>query len=183
MPNPAKQINNSTDKHLTKDKRPKTKDLKIRLTWIGKTADKYLEEGVGIYHNRLKHYCRFETQTLPDIKNAKNLSKEELKEKEGKLLLESISPQDILVLLDENGKTYTSPQLADFVQKLLNRGAQQIIFVIGGAYGFSEEVYNRADAKLSLSPLTFSHQMVRLIFAEQLYRAFTILKGEPYHHV
>lgn len=156
--------------------------MKIKLLWIGKTADKYLEEGIGIYQKRLTHYCRFETQTLPDVKNAKNLSKEELKDKEGKLILDATAPQDILVLLDENGKQHSSPGLADFVQKLLNRGAQQITFVIGGAYGFSEEVYDRADAKLSLSPLTFSHQMVRLIFAEQLYRAFTILKGEPYHH-
>lgn len=151
--------------------------------WIGKTADKYLEEGIGIYANRLKHYCRFETQTLPDIKNAKNLSKEELKEKEGKLILDTLYQGEILVLMDENGKQYSSPQLADFVQKLLNRGSQQIVFVIGGAYGFSDDVYVRANAKVSLSPLTFSHQMVRLIFAEQLYRAFTILKGEPYHHI
>ncbi len=157
--------------------------MKIKLLWIGKTADKYLEAGINIYAGRLKHYCRFETQTLPDIKNAKNLSKEELKEKEGKLILDTLSQGEILVLMDENGKQFTSPQLADFVQKLLNRGSQQIVFVIGGAYGFSEEVYQRADAKVSLSLLTFSHQMVRLIFAEQLYRAFTILKGEPYHHV
>lgn len=155
--------------------------MKIRLIWTGKTADAYLDEGIAIYQNRLKHYCRFEIQTLPDIKNAKSLSKEELKEREGKQLLEALGPQDILVLLDEGGKMYTSPQLADFVQKMLNRGGT-IVFVIGGAYGFSAEVYNRADAKVSLSPLTFSHQMVRLIFAEQLYRAFTILKGEPYHH-
>lgn len=155
--------------------------MKIRLIWTGKTADAYLDEGIAIYQNRLKHYCRFEIQTLPDIKNAKSLSKEELKEREGKQLLDALGPQDILVLLDEGGKMCTSPQLADFVQKLLNRGGT-IVFVIGGAYGFSAEVYNRADAKVSLSPLTFSHQMVRLIFAEQLYRAFTILKGEPYHH-
>lgn len=156
--------------------------MKIKLLWVGKTADKYLEEGVNIYCKRLTHYCRFETQTLPDIKNAKNLSKEELKEKEGKLILDNVANGDVLILLDDKGKQLTSPKLADYVQKLLNRGAQQIIFVIGGAYGFSEEVYTRAEAKLSLSPLTFSHQMVRLIFTEQLYRAFTILKGEPYHH-
>ncbi|HYG16441.1 MAG TPA: 23S rRNA (pseudouridine(1915)-N(3))-methyltransferase RlmH [Bacteroidia bacterium] len=155
--------------------------MKIRLIWTGKTADAYLDKGIAIYQSRLKHYCRFDIQTLPDIKNAKSLSKEELKEREGKQLLDALAPQDILVLLDETGKTYTSPQLADFVQKLLNRGGT-IVFVIGGAYGFSQEVYNRADTKLSLSPLTFSHQMVRLIFAEQLYRAFTIMKGEPYHH-
>jgi len=155
--------------------------VKIRLIWTGKTADAYLDKGIAIYQSRLKHYCRFDIQTLPDIKNAKSLSKEELKEREGKQLLDALAPQDILVLLDETGKTYTSPQLADFVQKLLNRGGT-IVFVIGGAYGFSQEVYNRADTKLSLSPLTFSHQMVRLIFAEQLYRAFTIMKGEPYHH-
>lgn len=156
--------------------------MKIKLLWVGKTADKYLEEGVNIYCKRLTHYCRFETQTLPDIKNAKNLSKEELKEKEGKLILDNVANGDVLILLDDKGKQLTSPKLADYVQKLLNRGAQQIIFVIGGAYGFSSDVYDRAEAKLSLSSLTFSHQMVRLIFTEQLYRAFTILKGEPYHH-
>ncbi|MFX3626101.1 MAG: 23S rRNA (pseudouridine(1915)-N(3))-methyltransferase RlmH [bacterium] len=156
--------------------------MKIKLLWVGKTADKYLEEGISIYCKRLTHYCRFETQTLPDVKNAKNLSKEELKEKEGRLILDATSNSDVLILLDDKGKQLTSPKLADYVQKLLNRGAQQIIFVIGGAYGFSSEVYNRAEAKLSLSQLTFSHQMVRLIFTEQLYRAFTILKGEPYHH-
>jgi len=156
--------------------------VKIKLLWVGKTADKYIEEGVGIYCQRLSHYCRFDTHTLPDIKNAKNLSKNELKEKEGKLILAATSTSDILILLDEGGRQYTSPQLASYVQKLLNRGAQQIVFVIGGAYGFSNEIYNRAEGKLSLSPLTFSHQMVRLVFTEQLYRAFTILKGEPYHH-
>jgi len=156
--------------------------VKIKLLWVGKTADKYLEEGISIYCKRLIHYCRFETQTLPDIKNAKNFSKEELKDKEGKLILEATGTSDIMILLDDGGKQLTSPKLADYVQKLLNRGAQQIVFVIGGAYGFSDEIYNRAETKLSLSPLTFSHQMVRLIFTEQLYRAFTILKGEPYHH-
>ncbi len=156
--------------------------MKIKLLWVGKTADKYLEEGISIYCKRLTHYCRFETQTLPDIKNAKNYSKEELKEKEGRLIIDNVANGDVLILLDDKGKQLTSPKLADYIQKLLNRGAQQIIFVIGGAYGFSNDVYDRAEAKLSLSQLTFSHQMVRLIFTEQLYRAFTILKGEPYHH-
>lgn len=156
--------------------------MKIKLLWVGKTADKYLEEGISIYCKRLTHYCRFETQTLLDIKNAKNLSKEELKDKEGKLILDNVANGDVLILLDDKGKQLTSLKLAGYVQKLLNRGAQQIIFAIGGAYGFSYDVYDRAEAKLSLSSLTFSHQMVRLIFTEQLYRAFTILKGEPYHH-
>jgi len=156
--------------------------MKIKLTCIGKTNAQYLTDGMAVYLKRLKKYINFQFDCLNDVKNAKNLSKEELKKKEGLLLLSKTEESDFLILLDENGKEFTSEQFADETQKLLNSSSKNIHFIIGGAYGFSPEVYKRCNKKIALSKMTFSHQMVRLIFIEQLYRAFSILNNEPYHH-
>jgi 23S rRNA (pseudouridine1915-N3)-methyltransferase len=156
--------------------------MKIEIINIGKTSEKELNYLVDKYLGRLKHYITCTYNTLPDIKNVKNLSVEQLKQKEGTIILKNISPKDYLILLDERGKQFTSREFADFLSKKMLSGIKKLIFVIGGAYGFSEEVYDRADMKISLSPMTFSHQMVRLFFVEQLYRAYTIIRGESYHH-
>jgi 23S rRNA (pseudouridine1915-N3)-methyltransferase len=154
----------------------------IKLLGIGKTDDKILQNLTDVYVKRLQFYNKFEIELIPDIKKVKNLDENQQKQKEGELILNKISPSDFVVLLDENGKQYSSVAFSEFIQKRFNSGLKQVIFVIGGPYGFSEEVYRRVDAKVSLSKMTFSHQMVRLFFTEQLYRAFTILKNEPYHH-
>ncbi len=156
--------------------------MKIKLLAIGKTDDKSLQALIATYQERLKHYVKFELAIIPDIKNAKNLSQKQQKEKEGLLLLSKLQAGDQLVLLDEKGKDFRSVEFSNFLQKKMNSGFKQLVFVIGGPYGFSEEVYQRAQGKISLSKMTFSHQMIRLFFTEQLYRAFTILKNEPYHH-
>jgi 23S rRNA (pseudouridine1915-N3)-methyltransferase len=156
--------------------------MKVKLIVIGKTDSKYLIEGIAEYQKRLKHYLPADFIIIPDIKNTKNLSEDQQKKKEGELILGQIQQGDFVVLLDENGKQYSSLEFSKFIQKQMVAGLKNMIFVIGGPYGFSDGVYNRANFKLSLSKLTFSHQMVRLIFWEQLYRAMTILKGEPYHH-
>jgi 23S rRNA (pseudouridine1915-N3)-methyltransferase len=156
--------------------------MTIKLLGIGKTDDKILQNLTDVYVKRLQFYNKFEIELIPDIKKVKNLDENQQKQKEGELILNKISPSDFVVLLDENGKQYSSVAFSEFIQKRFNSGLKQVIFVIGGPYGFSEEVYRRADAKVSLSKMTFSHQMVRLFFTEQLYRAFTILKNEPYHH-
>lgn len=156
--------------------------MKIKLLAIGKTDDKSLQTLIATYQERLKHYIKFELAIIPDIKNAKNLSQKQQKEKEGLLLLSKLQAGDQLVLLDEKGKDFRSVEFSNFLQKKMNSGFKQLVFVIGGPYGFSEEVYQRAQGKISLSKMTFSHQMIRLFFTEQLYRAFTILKNEPYHH-
>jgi 23S rRNA (pseudouridine1915-N3)-methyltransferase len=156
--------------------------MKIKLLAIGKTDDKSLQVLIATYQERLKHYVKFELAIIPDIKNAKNLSQKQQKEKEGLLLLGKLQAGDQLVLLDEKGKNFRSVEFSNFLQKKMNSGFKQLVFVIGGPYGFSEEVYQRAQGKISLSKMTFSHQMIRLFFTEQLYRAFTILKNEPYHH-
>ncbi|MCT4581261.1 MAG: 23S rRNA (pseudouridine(1915)-N(3))-methyltransferase RlmH [Flavobacteriales bacterium] len=156
--------------------------MQIKLIVVGKTNKKYLIEGELEYEKRLKHYIRFEEEVIPELKKAKHLSESEIKEKEGKLILNKLNNADYLVLLDENGKAYHSIGFSQFIQKQLNSGVRKVVFVVGGAYGFSEEVYRRANSKIALSPMTFSHQMVRLFFKEQLYRGFTILKNEPYHH-
>lgn len=157
--------------------------MKITLLLNGKTEEKYLNEGFDVYERRLKHYTSFETIVIPALKNTKALSIEQQKQKEAELILKHISNSDILILLDENGKEYNSVAFAEYIQKQMNSGIKNLIFVVGGPYGFSEEVYKRANGKLSLSKMTFSHQMVRLFFIEQVYRAFTILKNEPYHHL
>lgn len=156
--------------------------MKIECWMIGKTADSYLETGMSIYEKRLPHYLPFQKVIFPDIKNAKNLDQASLKIKEGESFLKKLDTRDFLVLLDENGKSYSSTQFAAQIEKWNIQGIDRLVFLIGGAYGFSEEVYERSNHKMSLSPMTFSHQMVRLIFLEQLYRACSINKGEPYHH-
>ena len=156
--------------------------MNLSLVTVGKTDVKWVKEGLDLYTSRLRHYAPFSVTEIPELKNAGALSKDQIKEKEGELILKQAGPGDILVLLDEHGHEYRSLEFADHLQKLLSRGAKSLVFVIGGAYGFSDAVYNRSFERISLSRMTFSHQMVRTIFAEQLYRAFTILKGEPYHH-
>ncbi len=156
--------------------------MNIRILAIGKTDNKNLQVLVDEYSKRLSFYIKFELEVLPDIKNVKNLSETQQKEKEGELILSKISPGDHMVLLDEKGTEMTSVGFSDYLQKKMNSGIKTLIIVIGGPYGFSKEVYQKAQGKLSLSQMTFSHQMVRLFITEQLYRAFTILKGEPYHH-
>lgn len=156
--------------------------MNIKLIAIGKTDDKELNSLIDNYINRLKFYIKFSFEVIPDLKNAKNLSESQQKEKEGKLILNQVDTSDVLLLLDEKGKQYDSVAFSEVLQKHMNSGIKQLIFVIGGPYGFSPEVYDRANGKLSLSKMTFSHQMIRLFFIEQLYRGFTILKNEPYHH-
>lgn len=155
--------------------------MKITLIQIGKTSDDYLISGIQEYEKRLKHYIQFEIITIDNVKNSQNLSKEELKRKETDLIFSKLPKNCYLVLLDEKGKSKTSIEFANFLQSKFNQSLN-VVFVIGGAFGFSETMYNKADYKLSLSKLTFSHQMVRLFFVEQLYRAMTIIKNERYHH-
>ncbi len=130
----------------------------------------------------MRHYVKFELESIADVKNVQNLSESQQKEKEGEAILKKVSTTDILVLLDEKGKAYTSVEFSEFLQKKMNSGIKQLVFAVGGPYGFGDAVYQRAQGSISLSKMTFSHQMVRLFFVEQLYRAFTILKNEPYHH-
>ena len=156
--------------------------MKIKLICIGKTGKGFLVDGENEYLNRLKHYVNIERIEIPDLKNAKKLSIEQIKSLEGKEIMSKIISGEQLILLDEKGKDFTSEKFADFIQKKFNQGGKALVFVIGGAYGFSKEVYDRSDSLLSLSKMTFSHQMIRMIFFEQVYRAMTILKGEPYHH-
>lgn len=156
--------------------------MKIKLLAIGKTDNKQLQQLIDEYQNRLKHYVKFELEIIPDIKNVKNLSEAQQKEKEGELILSKLQPTDQLVLLDDKGKQYTSVEFSQYLQKKMNSGIKQLVLVIGGPYGFSEAVYQKAQGKLSLSKMTFSHQMIRLFIVEQVYRGFTILRNEPYHH-
>ncbi|TCN62127.1 23S rRNA (pseudouridine(1915)-N(3))-methyltransferase RlmH [Acetobacteroides hydrogenigenes] len=156
--------------------------MKIDLVLVGKSDQKYLQEGIDIYLKRLKHYCQFEMKVIPDLKSTKSLSEEQQKEKEGELIMNQIKDSDFVILLDERGESLSSVDFAQLIEKRQVAGTRKISFVIGGPYGFSKEAYAKANAKLSLSAMTFSHQMVRLLFIEQLYRAFTIINGEPYHH-
>lgn len=156
--------------------------MKVILVLIGKTDEAYLETGIRKYMDRLKHYIPFEMKVIADIKNTKNLSEEQQKNKEGELILQQIMAGDEVILLDEGGKDFSSREFAGFMEQKLIRGLKRLIFVIGGPYGFSLDMYNRSNGKVSLSKMTFSHQMVRLIFVEQMYRAMTILKNQPYHH-
>ena len=155
--------------------------MKIKLIVIGKTNESYLKEGILKYTNRLKHYVEFEIKELPDVKIGKKLNIDLQKKAEGKEILELISKSEFVILLDENGREYDSVGFAQFIQKRLNSG-MNLTFVIGGPFGFSDEVYNHSNMKISLSQMTFSHQMVRLFFTEQIYRSMTLLKGEKYHH-
>jgi 23S rRNA (pseudouridine1915-N3)-methyltransferase len=156
--------------------------MKIKLLAIGKTDAENLQTLIDTYQNRLKHYIQFELEIIPDLKNTKNLSEQEQKDKEGELILKKLAPTDQLILLDEKGKEYRSIEFSKFLQKKMNAGIKQLVLVIGGPYGFSEAVYKTSQGKISLSKMTFSHQMIRLFVVEQIYRAFTILKNEPYHH-
>ena len=156
--------------------------MNIKLIAVGKTDNPALQQLISTYEKRLSYYINFELQLLPDIKNSKSLSEEQQKTKEGELILSYVEPSHHLILLDERGKEYTSIAFADELQKKMNTGIKQLTFVIGGPYGFSQAVYQRSNSKLSLSKLTFSHQMIRLFFTEQIYRSCTIIKGEPYHH-
>ena len=156
--------------------------MTIKLLAVGKTDVKDLQKLIDQYVKRLKHYCKFKIEIIRDIKKSKKMDENLQKQKEGELILAKTQVSDILVLLDENGKNFSSVGFSTWLQKQMNTGMKQLIFVIGGPYGFSDEVYQRANQKISLSKMTFSHQMVRLFFTEQIYRAFTILKNEPYHH-
>ncbi|WP_242086269.1 23S rRNA (pseudouridine(1915)-N(3))-methyltransferase RlmH [Aestuariivivens sediminis] len=156
--------------------------MTIKLLGIGKTDKKELDALIEDYTKRLGFYNKFSFQTIPDIKKVKNLSEKQQKDQEGGAILNLIKPTDTVILLDENGSQYTSVGFSDYLQKHLNSGIKQLVFVIGGPYGFSSDVYQRANGKIALSKMTFSHQMIRLFFIEQLYRAFTILRNEPYHH-
>jgi 23S rRNA (pseudouridine1915-N3)-methyltransferase len=156
--------------------------MKIKLLAIGKTDNKNLNQLIDEYQNRLKHYIKFELEIIPDIKNVKNLSEIQQKEKEGDLILSKLQNTDVLVLLDDKGKHFTSIEFSTYLQKKMNAGLKQLVLVIGGPYGFSDTVYKKAQGKISLSKMTFSHQMIRLFIVEQIYRGFTILKNEPYHH-
>lgn len=155
--------------------------MKITFLVVGKTTDKHVETLIQEYQKRLTHYIPFALQVIPELKNTKALTAEQQKQAEGELILRTITPSTDLILLDEHGKEFRSIEFADYLQKKMSSG-RDIVFVVGGPYGFSEAVYQRANGKISLSQMTFSHQMVRLFFVEQVYRAMTILRGEPYHH-
>lgn len=156
--------------------------MHIKLILIGNTNESFLREGMAEYFNRIKKYNPIEIIEIKDVKNAKNLSHEELKKKEGQEILQQLNPGDYVVLLDDKGKQYTSLLFADFLQAKMNVSVKQLVFIVGGAYGFSEEIYKLAKDKVSLSTMTFSHQLIRVVFLEQLYRAFSILNHSPYHH-
>lgn len=156
--------------------------MKIKLLTIGKTDNKNLQVLIDDYSKRLSFYISFDFEIIPDIKNSKNLSETQQKQAEGNEILKRITKADTLILLDEKGKSYSSVLFSQFLQKKMNSGLKTLVFVIGGPYGFSDEIYRRSNGKVSLSPMTFSHQMIRLFFIEQLYRGFTILRNEPYHH-
>lgn len=156
--------------------------MKITLLTVGRTDVKWVREGLELYASRLVHYIPFAIEEIPELKNVSSLSKDQIKEKEGELILKKIKATDDVILLDEHGREFRSVEFAALLEEKISRGGRDMVFVIGGAYGFSADVYARANSKMSLSKMTFSHQMVRTIFTEQLYRAFTIMRGEPYHH-
>ncbi len=156
--------------------------MKISLIVVGKTTDKAVIMGVEKYFKRMKRYITFKIEVIPALKNAKNLSEKEIKNKEGEMILNKLQAGDFLLLLDEKGKEYNSKSFASFIENKMIHGTRHLVFLIGGAYGFSEEVYQKAQHKMALSQMTFSHQIIRMIFMEQIYRAFTIINKEPYHH-
>jgi 23S rRNA (pseudouridine1915-N3)-methyltransferase len=156
--------------------------VKIELIIVGKTDSDWIKQGFDVYQKRIAHYISFNSTILLDIKNRKNLSERQQKEQEGNLIIKQIQNSDFVILLDENGSQYDSVQFSAFLQKKMNSGIKRLVFIIGGPYGFSDEIYNLSNYKISLSKMTFSHQMVRPFFLEQLYRAFSILNNEPYHH-
>ena len=156
--------------------------MKITLLTVGKTDKDWVKQGIDIYASRMKHYFPFSIVEIPELKNVSSLSQDQIKTKEGELILKNVKPADDVILLDERGRDFSSMEFAKVLQDKISYNGKDIIFVIGGAYGFSDAVRQRSNSKISLSKMTFSHQMVRAIFVEQLYRAFTIMKGEPYHH-
>lgn len=156
--------------------------MNIKLIVVGKTDEKYLQQGIDVYVSRLKHYVNFEMVVIPALKDQKGASPDEVKEREASLLLRQLEKCDRVVLLDEHGEQHTSVDFAQYIQKQMNAGVRNLAFVVGGAFGFAPSVYAAASGKVSLSKMTFNHQMVRLFFVEQLYRAFTILRHEPYHN-
>ena len=156
--------------------------MEVKLVTVGKTDVPWVKEGLDLYVSRLRHYVPFTIVEIPQLKNVSAFSQEQIKEKEGELILKQVAPGETVILLDERGRQYRSVEWADWIQRQLSLGGKGLVFVVGGAYGFSQKVYDRANGLVSLSKMTFSHQMVRTVFAEQLYRAFTIIRGEPYHH-
>lgn len=156
--------------------------MKFCLLVVGKTASSFMSKGIEEYKSRVNRYVGFEIISISDLKSTRGLTEMQQKEKEGEVLLASLTSSDTVILLDEKGREYTSREFADFQASMMNRGVKRLVYVIGGPYGFSQKVYDRADGKISLSRMTFSHEMARLFFCEQLYRAMTILRGEPYHH-
>jgi 23S rRNA (pseudouridine1915-N3)-methyltransferase len=156
--------------------------MKIALLQVGKTAERYLTDGTGIFEGRVKKYVAFEIFTIPDIRNTRNMASGELKAREGEKILQFFKNDDYIAILDDKGKEFSTIEFSSWIEKAMMLQKKRLVFVIGGAWGFSDEVYERADIRVSLSRLTFSHQLVRLLFLEQLYRAFTIIRGEPYHH-
>ena len=156
--------------------------MKFCLLVVGKTASSFMSKGIEEYKSRVNRYVGFEIISISDLKSTRGLTEMKKKKKEGEMLLASLTPSDTVILLDEKGREYTSREFADFQASMMNRGVKRLVYVIGGPYGFSQKVYDRADGKISLSRMTFSHEMARLFFCEQLYRAMTILRGEPYHH-
>lgn len=156
--------------------------MKIKLVFVGKTKSKYLIEGESEYVKRLKYYCKLSEHTIKEIKNSSKLSKKEFLKMEGEQILKVIHKSDYVILLDDKGDKLSSVEFSDFLNNKINNSFKELVFIVGGAYGFSDNIYSRADGKISMSKMTFSHQIIRLIFKEQLYRAFTIIKGEKYHH-
>ena len=156
--------------------------MKIHLIVVGKTNQSFVQQGLNEFCSRLSHYLPFELKIIPDVKNVKNLSVEQQKVKEGEMILQSFQSGDNIVLLDERGKEFTSVKFAEYIEKKTHTGAKRLLFVVGGAYGFSSAIYEAAHEKIALSKMTFPHQLIRLIFIEQLYRAMTIMHHEPYHH-
>ncbi|MBO5545453.1 MAG: 23S rRNA (pseudouridine(1915)-N(3))-methyltransferase RlmH [Bacteroidales bacterium] len=156
--------------------------MRLTLLTVGRTDIPWVREGLDMYVSRIRHYVPFELREIPELKGVSALTREQIKEREGELILKQLRPADEVILLDEHGREYRSLEFADWLGRRMAGSGRDLVFVIGGAYGFSDAVYARAAAKVSLSKMTYSHQLVRTIFAEQLYRAFTILRGEPYHH-
>lgn len=156
--------------------------MKIHLLVVGKTTATYISDAVDEYYRRLRHYITFDIEVIPELKNAKNLSFEQQKEKEADMILKCLLPGDYMVLLDERGKEFSSLKFSEYIEHKMHTVPKRLIFIIGGPYGFSQRIYTAAQEKISLSKMTFSHQMIRMIFIEQLYRAMTILNNEPYHH-
>lgn len=156
--------------------------MEIGILSVGKIASEWVNKGVEQFNSRIKRYVKYTSIIIPDLKNSKSLSKDNITEEEGKLLLQQIQPSDLVVIMDEKGKHFTSREFADWIQKQMNTGKKRMLFVVGGPFGFSESVYKRADYKVALSKMTFTHEMAKLLLTEQIYRAMTILKGEPYHH-